>query len=180
MGFADSKIGSETWKKAEKQETTTETNASTMTSERIRHKSGATPWRTKTPEPGLKILNVSVESPHGTNVHISQNAEAQMASFSQSQQLRDTDIRQQQVLQQEATSSSHFQHAESKKTSSTKMTSSYSTNVTASSSMVESKSHQMQKINQEQHQEATTQSEQHSLSIERQKQLEQKEKIKHE
>ena len=94
--FADSKIGSETWKKAEKQETAVETNTSTMTSERIRHKSGATPWRTKTPEPGLKILNVSVESPHGSNVHISQNAEAQMASFVNIQQSQ-----QQQVTEKE-------------------------------------------------------------------------------
>ena len=181
--FADSKIGNETWKTniEHKEEAVAEVNNTSTSGGRARHKSGASPWRTKTPEPGLKILNVSVESPHGTNVHISQNAEAQMASFSQSQQLNEQDIRQQQVLQQEATSTSHHQHAEIKKTSSTKMTSSSSNIVSSSSSnMVESKSYKMQKMHQQQHQEATKQSEQQTLNIQQQKQLEELEKMKSE
>merc|ERR1712198_103784 len=85
--FADSKIGNETWRNnVEHKEEVAVDMSTSSSSGRARHKSGSSPWRTKTPEPGLKILNVSVESPHGTNVHISQNAEAQMASFSQTQQ----------------------------------------------------------------------------------------------
>jgi len=41
-------------------------------------------WRTKTPEPSLKLVNVSVEkSSHGSNqnIHISENAQKQMAHF---------------------------------------------------------------------------------------------------
>ena len=43
----------------------------------------ANSWRTKTPEPTLKLVNVSVEkSPSsGQNIHISENAQRQMASF---------------------------------------------------------------------------------------------------
>lgn len=39
----------------------------------------ASPWRSKAHEPSLKLVNVSVEKP--ANIHISENAHAQMASF---------------------------------------------------------------------------------------------------
>jgi len=43
----------------------------------------ANSWRTKTPEPTLKLVNVSVEKSAGSNqnIHISENAQKQMASF---------------------------------------------------------------------------------------------------
>merc|ERR1711892_664990 len=43
----------------------------------------ANSWRTKTPEPTLKLVNVSVEKAIGStqNIHISENAHKQMASF---------------------------------------------------------------------------------------------------
>merc|ERR1712106_689254 len=45
--------------------------------------SNANSWRTKTPEPTLKLVNVSVEKAIGSNqnIHISENAHKQMASF---------------------------------------------------------------------------------------------------
>merc|ERR1719414_1687626 len=174
--FADSKIGSETWKNnvEHKEEALTEINTSSS-SGRTRHKSGTSPWRTKTPEPGLKILNVSVESPHGSNVHISQNAEAQMASFAQCQQNQSND--QTFTQQQEAVSSSHIQTAEIKKTSSSKLTSSSTTLVNSlSSKMVESKSYQMQKMSQEHQQDSTKLAEQQAIETQRKKQVEEQEK----
>jgi len=43
----------------------------------------ANSWRTKTPEPTLKLVNVSVEKAMGSNqnIHISENAQKQMANF---------------------------------------------------------------------------------------------------
>ena len=43
----------------------------------------ANSWRTKTPEPTLKIVNISVEKSAGSNqnIHISENAQKQMASY---------------------------------------------------------------------------------------------------
>merc|ERR1719232_487448 len=43
----------------------------------------ANAWRTKTPEPTLKLVNVSVEKSPGSNqnIHISENAQKQMASY---------------------------------------------------------------------------------------------------
>jgi len=43
----------------------------------------ANSWRTKTPEPTLKLVNVSVEKAMGSNqnIHISENAHRQMANF---------------------------------------------------------------------------------------------------
>merc|ERR1719411_1934326 len=43
----------------------------------------ANSWRTKTPEPTVKLVNVSVEKAAGStqNIHISENAQRQMASF---------------------------------------------------------------------------------------------------
>merc|ERR1719357_1151421 len=43
----------------------------------------ANSWRTKTPEPTLKLVNVSVEKAMGSNqnIHISENAHKQMANF---------------------------------------------------------------------------------------------------
>jgi len=43
----------------------------------------ANSWRTKTPEPTVKLVNVSVEKAIGSNqnIHISENAQKQMASF---------------------------------------------------------------------------------------------------
>eukprot|EP00092_Neocalanus_flemingeri_P004841 GFUD01005209.1.p1 GENE.GFUD01005209.1~~GFUD01005209.1.p1 ORF type:complete len:1622 (-),score=474.54 GFUD01005209.1:150-5015(-) len=45
--------------------------------------SSANSWRTKTPEPTLKLVNVSVEKAIGSNqnIHISENAHKQMANF---------------------------------------------------------------------------------------------------
>jgi len=45
----------------------------------------ANSWRTKTPEPSVKLMNVSVEKSAGSNqnIHISENAQAQMANFVQ-------------------------------------------------------------------------------------------------
>ena len=46
-------------------------------------KTTANSWRTKTPEPTLKLVNVSVEKAMGSNqnIHISETAHKQMASF---------------------------------------------------------------------------------------------------
>merc|ERR1719209_1438988 len=43
----------------------------------------ANSWRTKTPEPTVKLVNVSVEKAMGSNqnIHISENAQKQMANF---------------------------------------------------------------------------------------------------
>jgi len=45
----------------------------------------ANSWRTKTPEPSVKLVNVSVEKSVGSNqnIHISENAHAQMANYLQ-------------------------------------------------------------------------------------------------
>lgn len=52
----------------------------------------ANSWRTQTPEPTLKLVNVSVEKAVGSNqnIHISENAHAQMASFMQEKQVMAT------------------------------------------------------------------------------------------
>merc|ERR1719300_2299572 len=59
----------------------------------------ANSWRTKTPEPTLKLVNVSVEKGAGSNqnIHISENAQKQMANFISSGS--NNSIQQQQIEQ---------------------------------------------------------------------------------
>merc|ERR1719244_94777 len=54
--------------------------------------SNANSWRIKTPEPTLKLVNVSVEKAVGSeqNIHISENAHAQMANFIQEKKVLST------------------------------------------------------------------------------------------
>ena len=64
----------------------------------VEQSKNANAWRTKTPEPSLKLVNVSVEKGMGSNqnIHISENAQRQMASFISSgqvqQQSRDSEV----------------------------------------------------------------------------------------
>ena len=69
-----------------------------QTDEELLVRDGPTPWRTKTPEPGLKLLNVSVEKKDSNNVHISENAHAQMSSYA----TQDTSYKHNQIIQQES------------------------------------------------------------------------------
>ena len=81
--------------------------------------SSSSPWRTKNPEPTVKVINVAVENTtnNNNNIHISENAASQMASFVQQQQ------------QETKTSSSMI-------SSSSSMTASSTTNVMQNSSNV--------------------------------------------
>ena len=82
--FADSK---NTVIKPKQESMTNNSQASTSTA----------PWRTKTPsEPSVKVVNVAVEN----NVHISENAASQMASFVQQETSTKTHIEQKQSMTQ--------------------------------------------------------------------------------
>ena len=52
---------------------------------KVENERNANSWRTKTPEPSVKLMNVSVEKASGSNqsIRFSENAHAQMASFVQ-------------------------------------------------------------------------------------------------
>lgn len=76
--FAENKIGAD-WKVKQKEDLP---------------KSGSSPWRSgggKNMEPSLKLVNVTVEksATGGANIHISENAHAQMANFMQQENKKD-------------------------------------------------------------------------------------------
>ena len=60
-----------------------ETFSENRVAKTVTENKSANSWRTKTPEPTLKLVNVSVEKSAGSsqNIHISENAQKQMASF---------------------------------------------------------------------------------------------------
>ena len=60
-----------------------ETFSENRVAKTVTENKSANSWRTKTPEPTLKLVNVSVEKSAGSNqnIHISENAQKQMASY---------------------------------------------------------------------------------------------------
>ena len=60
-----------------------ETFSENRVAKTVTENKSANAWRTKTPEPTLKLVNVSVEKSAGSNqnIHISENAQKQMASY---------------------------------------------------------------------------------------------------
>lgn len=71
---------------------------------KVENERTANSWRTKTPEPSVKLMNVSVEKAAGSNqsIRFSENAHAQMASYAQ----EGKSTQQTMIMQQEMTSSS--------------------------------------------------------------------------
>ena len=71
---------------------------------KVENERTANSWRTKTPEPSVKLMNVSVEKAAGSNqsIRFSENAHAQMASYVQ----EGKSTQQTMIMQQEMTSSS--------------------------------------------------------------------------
>lgn len=57
---------------------------------KVENEKSANSWRTKTPEPSLKLVNVCVEKGPGStqNIHISDNAHSQMANFAQESKMQ--------------------------------------------------------------------------------------------
>ena len=92
--FAENKIGSD-WK-VKQHETTSSRQESKSTKQETSAKAGSSPWRTapKGQEPSLKLVNVTVEksATGGANIHISENAHAQMANFMQQECKKETKV----------------------------------------------------------------------------------------